>query len=159
MKTKFEFSKENQKKLEGFLKRYPTKKAAMLPALWLVQEQEGWISPSAMETVAALLEVTPAAVFEVVTFYTMFNRAPIGRHHIQVCNSVCCCLRDSEQTVQYIEKKLGIKRGESTSDGRFHLTAVECLGSCGTAPMMQVNNDYHENLDEKRIDKILESLK
>ena len=155
----FKFTSENKKKFEDYLKRYPTKKAAMLPALWLVQEQEGWVSPAAMECVAGLLEVAPAAVYEVVTFYTMFNLKPIGRHHIQVCNSVCCCLRSSEATVQYIEKKLEIKRGESTPDGRFHLSAVECLGSCGTAPMMQVGNDYHENLDEKKIDKILESLK
>jgi len=156
---KFEFTKENRAKFDVFAKRYPKKRAVMLPALWLVQEQQGWVSPESMEYVAGLLEVTPAAVYEVVTFYTMFNKKPIGRHHIQVCNSVCCCLRNSEETVRYIEKKLNIKRGESTPDGRFHLTAVECLGSCGTAPMMQVNNDYHEDLTNEKVDKILDSMK
>jgi len=86
------------------------------------------------------------AVYEVATFYHMYNLKPIGRHHIQVCNSVCCWLRESEKTVSYLQEKLNIKVGESTSDGRFHLSTVECLGSCGTAPMMQVNNDYYENL-------------
>lgn len=155
----FEFTNENKKKFEETLKRYPKKQAALLPALWLVQEQQGWISKESMEYLAKLLDVTPAYVYETATFYTMYNKKPIGKHHIQVCNSVCCCLRGSEETVNYIKKKLGIEVGESTPDGKFHLSAVECLGSCGTAPMMQIGNDYHEDLTEAKIDKILESLK
>lgn len=155
----FEFTPENKKKFGEFLQCYPQKRAALLPALWLVQEQIGWISPEAMEVLAGLLDLTPAFVYETATFYTMYNKKPIGKHHIQVCNSVCCCLRGSEQTVSYLQKKLGVEVGESTSDGRFHLSCVECLGSCGTAPMMQINDDYHENLDEKKIDEILEKLK
>ncbi|MDP2599479.1 MAG: NADH-quinone oxidoreductase subunit NuoE [Deltaproteobacteria bacterium] len=155
----FEFTKENLEKFEETLKRYPQKRAALLPALWLVQEQQGWISPESMETLAKLLGLTPAYIYETATFYTMYNMKPIGRHHIQVCNSVCCCLRGSEETVGYLKKKLEIEVGESTQDGRFHLSTVECLGSCGTAPMMQIDNDYHEDLTEEKIDQILEKLK
>ena len=155
----FEFNKEKEEKLQEILKRYPEKRAALLPALWLAQEQEGWISEEAMETIAQRLDLTPAFVFGTVTFYTMFNRKPIGRHHIQVCDSICCCLRDAKGTVDYLKKKLNIKVGETTPDGKFHLSTVECLGSCGTAPMMQINNDYYEDLTEEKIDKILNSLK
>jgi len=155
----FEFINENKKKFEETLKRYPQKKAALLPVLWLVQEQQGWISPESMEYLAKLLDVTPAFVYETATFYTMYNKKPIGKHHIQVCNSVCCCLRGSEETVNTLKKKLGIEVGESTPDGKFHLSTVECLGSCGTAPMMQIGNDYYEDLNEAKIAKILESLK
>ena len=156
---KFEFTKENLEKFEALLGRYPQKKAALLPALWLVQEQQGWVSPESMEYLAHLLDLTPAHIYETATFYTMYNMKPIGRHHIQVCNSICCSLRGSQETVNYLKKKLGIEAGESTADGRFHLSTVECLGSCGTAPMMQVDNDYHEDLTEQKIDQILEKLK
>lgn len=154
----FQFTAENKKKFDDCVRHYPQKRAALLPALWLVQEQQGWISKEAMEYLAGLLDITPAAVYETVTFYTMFNKKPIGKHHIQVCNSVCCCLRGSEQTVDYLQRKLGVKTGETTADGRFHLSTVECLGSCGTAPMMQIDNDYFENLDEEKIDKIINEL-
>lgn len=154
----FEFTAENKKKLETLLQRYPQKRAALLPALWLVQEQEGWVSPEAMEYLAPLLDLTPAHIYETATFYTMFDKKPVGRHHIQVCNSVCCWLRGSAETVEFLKKKLGVKAGETTPDKRFHLSCVECLGSCGTAPMMQVGNDYYEDLDEKKIDAILEKL-
>lgn len=155
----FQFTKENLAKFDEYLKRYPEKRAVLLPALWLVQDQQGWISPDAMEYLAGLLDLSPAYIYETATFYTMYNKKPIGKNHIQVCNSVCCWLRGSEETVVQIQEKLGIKVGESTADGRFHLSCVECLGSCGTAPMMQINDDYYENLDEKKIGAILEKLK
>ena len=155
----FVFTSENKAKFEALLSRYPQKRAALLPALWLVQEQQGWISPESMEYLAKLLDLTPAYVYETATFYTMYNLKPIGRHHIQVCNSICCSLRGSQETVHTIKKKLEIEVGESTADGRFHLSTVECLGSCGTAPMMQINNEYYEDLNEEKIDKILEKLK
>ena len=148
----FEFTSENKRKFEEYLRRYPQKKAALLPALWLVQDQQGWINPEAMEYLASLLDVTPAYVYETATFYTMYNKKPIGRNHIQVCNSVCCWLRGSEQTVETIKKKI-------EGDPKFHLSTVECLGSCGSAPMMQINNDYFENLDEEKVDQILDKLK
>lgn len=155
----FEFTAENKKKFDEFLTRYPQRRAALLPALWLVQDQIGWISREAMEYLAPLLDLSPAFVYETATFYTLYNKKPVGKNHIQVCNSVCCWLRGSEQTVSILEKKLGVEVGESTPDGRFHLSRVECLGSCGTAPMMQINDDYYENLDEKKIAEILEQLK
>ncbi|OGQ06293.1 MAG: NADH-quinone oxidoreductase subunit E [Deltaproteobacteria bacterium RIFCSPLOWO2_01_44_7] len=155
----FEFIPENKRKFEEYLKRYPQKKAVLLPALWLVQEQQGWISPESMEYLAKLLDLSHAYIYETVTFYTMYNKKPIGKHHIQVCNSVCCWLRGSQETVEQIKKKLNIEVGETTTDKRFHLSTVECLGSCGTAPMMQINNDYYEDLTEAKIDKILKELK
>ena len=155
----FEFTPENKKKFEEFVKRYPEKRAVLLPALWFVQEQQGWVSPESMEYLGKLLDLSPAYIYETATFYTMYNMKPIGKNHIQVCNSICCCLRGSEDVVHYLKKKLGVDTGESTDDGRFHLSTVECLGSCGTAPMMQVNNDFHEDLTEEKIDQILEKLK
>lgn len=156
----FKYSDENQKKFENYLKRYPEKRAVLLPALWLVQDQQGWISPEAMEYVAGLLDLTPAYVYETATFYTQFNKKPVGKHHLQVCNSVCCWLRGSGKTVEYLKHKLGCDVGESTADGRFHLSTVECLGSCGSAPMLQVNaDDYHENLTEEKLNKLIEDLR
>lgn len=156
----FQFTDENQAKFEAALKRYPTKKAAVMPGLWLIQEQEGWISPEAMEYLAGLIDQSPAFVYETATFYTQYNKKKIGKNHLQVCNSVCCWLRGSEAVLAYLEKKLGVKRGESTADGKFHLSAVECLGSCGTAPMLQVNtDDYVENLSEPELDALVEKLK
>ncbi len=148
----FEFTAENKKKFDEYVSRYPQKRAVLLPALWLVQDQEGWVSTESMEYVAKLLDLTPAYVYETATFYTMYNKKPIGRHHIQVCNSVCCWLRGSEKTVEYLKKKI-------EGDPKFHLTTVECLGSCGTAPMMQIGNDYYEDLTEEKIDQILEKLR
>lgn len=156
----FEFTTENKKKFDEYLKRYPEKRAVLLPALWLVQDQEGWISPEAMEYVASLLDLTPAHVYETATFYTQFQKKPVGKYHLQVCNSVCCWLRGSEKTVAYLKEKLGCDVGETTEDGQFHLSTVECLGSCGSAPMLQVNaDDYHENLTEEKIDQLIEALK
>ncbi|MBI4211834.1 MAG: NADH-quinone oxidoreductase subunit NuoE [Deltaproteobacteria bacterium] len=155
---KFQFTKEREAKLPNIFAKYPTKRAAMLPILWLVQEQEGWISEEAMQVVAAKLELAPGAVQEVVSFYTMFNRKPLGQHHIQVCNNFCCRLRGADWLVDYVKQKTGCKVGETSSDGRFHLSTVECLASCGTAPMMQINNDYYENLTPEKVDKILKDL-
>lgn len=156
----FEFTKENKAKFDDYCSRYPKKKATVLPGLWLIQEQTGWISPDAMEYLAELIGETPAFVYETATFYTQYNKKKIGKTHLQVCNSVCCWLRGSEETIHYLEKKLGIHCGESTADGKFHLSQVECLGSCGTAPMLQVNaDDYYENLTEKDLDTLIEKLK
>jgi len=156
----FKFTAGNKKKFDEYLGRYPEKRAVLLPALWLVQDQQNWVNPESMEYLAKLLDLTPAYIFETVTFYTMYNKKPIGKHHFQVCNSVCCWLRGSEKTVDYLKHKLGCEVGGSTEDGQFHLSTVECLGSCGTAPMLQVNDDdYHENLTEEKIDQLIKQLK
>ena len=157
---KLEFNPENKKKLEKILTRYPTRRAAILPVLWLAQEQFGTISPEVMEYVGTLLDLPPVKVYEVVTFYTMFNQKPVGKYHFQVCRTLSCELCGKEEIVEYLKKKLGIKVGETTPDGRFTLSEVECLGSCGTAPMMQVSNkDFYENLTVAKIDQILEKMK
>jgi len=152
-------NEERQKQLDTIIKRYPQKQAALLPALYLIQEQEGYISEKSMQYAADYLKVPYGHVLGVVTFYTMFYDKPIGRHHIQVCTNVSCQLLGAEKLVDHIGKKCGVKPGETTADGKITLSEVECLGSCGTAPMMQINDDYHENLSEEKVDTILDSLK
>ena len=154
-----EFSPETLKKFEEIVARYPRKEAAMLPVLYLAQQEFGHIGPEAIDYVAGLMGQAPARVYGVVSFYTMFNMKPIGRHHIQICRTLPCALRGAEKVTDLIKQKLGIASGQTTPDGRFTLTEVECLASCGTAPMMQVNDDYYENLTEEKIDRILDSMK
>ncbi len=155
----FSLTKERQVEAEDVLKRYPTKRAALLPVLWLVQEQTGYVPAEAVEFAAKFLDITTTEVWGVVTFYTMFNRKPIGRHHIQICTNLCCKLKGADWLLGYVKEKLSIKVGETTRDKKFQLSTVECLGSCGTAPMMQIDNDYYENLDAEKVDKIISQLK
>ncbi len=147
-----------RREILSLLPRYPQKRAVLLPALHVVQRERGWIPPEAMEEVAALLDLRPVEVREVVSFYTMYNRAPVGRHHLQVCRNISCALRGARQITRHLTEKLGITLGGTTPDGRFTLTEVECLGSCGTAPMLQCNDDYHENLTVERLDDLLSRL-
>jgi NADH-quinone oxidoreductase E subunit len=154
-----EFSPETLKKFEQTVARYPKKEAAMLPVLYLAQQEFGHLSAEAIEYVAVLMDQPPARVQGVVSFYTMFNMKPIGRHHIQVCRTLSCALGGAEKITALIKQKLGITTGQTTLDGRFTLSEVECLASCGTAPMMQINNDYYENLTEAKTEEILNSLK
>ena len=154
-----EFNSENKQRLTEILTRYPTKQAALLPTLWLAQEQFGFISPEAMEYVAGLLDISPAHVYGVVTFYTMFHQKPVGKYNLQVCRTLSCALRGGESLLDHLKKKLGIRENETTLDGKFSLCTVECLASCGTAPAMMVNEKYYEGLDAKKVDEILASLK
>lgn len=149
-------NKENLQKLEELKKHYPTTKALTLPALWLAQKQYGWISDDAMKEVADLLGVPLNHVYGVATFYSMYNKKPVGKYHVQVCTNVSCQLLGAEKISEYICRKLNIKIGETTHDKKFTVSEVECLGSCGTAPMMQVNDDYYENLTTEKIDKLLD---
>lgn len=153
------FTEENLRKVEEIKKRYPTTMAAVLPVLWIAQEQFGWISEETMHYVAELLQVPFNHVLGVVTFYTMYNRKPVGKYHIQVCANVSCMLRGSDNIVEHLEQKLGIKVGGTTPDKFFTLSEVECLGSCGTAPMMQVNNDYYDDLTFEKVDRLLDGFK
>lgn len=150
--------KEKELELNEIIKRYPTTKAAVLPALWLVQEELGFVSDEAISYIAKSLDLPFAEVYGTATFYTMFNRKKIGRHHIQVCRNICCWLRGAEEIVKYLKAKLGIDVGETTKDGSFTLSLVECLGACGGAPMMQIDNEYYENLTPEKIDEILNGL-
>jgi NADH-quinone oxidoreductase E subunit len=154
-----QFSPETLKKFEETVSRYPKKEAAMLPVLYLAQQEFGYLSPEAIDYVAKLMGQSPAKVHGVVSFYTMYNMKPIGRHHIQVCRTLSCALGGAEKITDFIKKKLAIELGQTTADGRFTLSEVECLASCGTAPMMQINDDYYENLNEEKVTEILDSLK
>ncbi len=153
------FTKEQLERIERLKQRFPTTKALTLPVLWMAQEQFGWISLDTMKYVAGLLNLPLRHVYGVVTFYTMFNRQQVGKYHLQVCTNVSCQLLGAEKVTDHLCTKLNIKPGETTTDGKFTLSEVECLGSCGTAPMMQVNDDYYENLTESRIDAILKELR
>jgi NADH-quinone oxidoreductase subunit E len=153
-----QFSPETLKKFAETVARYPKKEAAMLSVLYLAQQEFGYLGPEVIAYVATLMGQPPAQVQGVVCFYTMFNTQPIGRHHIQVCRTLPCALGGAGRITACIKRKLGIDIGQTTADGRFTLSEVECLASCGTAPMMQINDDYYENLNEEKTEKILESL-
>ncbi len=152
-------SEKAKKEIKQEMKKYPEKQSSLLPALHIAQNENGWISEETMEEIAQILDIEPIEVMEVVSFYTMFNRKPVGKYHLQVCTNLSCSLLNSRHLVNYLEKKLGIKTGETTSDNKYTLSTVECLGSCGTSPMMQVNDKFYENLTEKKIDTILKSFK
>jgi NADH-quinone oxidoreductase subunit E len=154
-----QFSAAAKQKFEQIRSKYPTECAALLPALYLAQEEFGYVSLEAMEYVAKLLNVSPATVYGVATFYTMYNKAPVGKHLVQVCMNLPCALRGAEEVFEYISKKLGVKAGETTKDGKFTLMKVECLGACGNAPMMQVNDKYYEDLTPAKVDEILGGMK
>ena len=143
------------KKLEP---RYPTKVALLLPALHAAQDETRWLSPEVMEEIGACLGIHPAQVREVASFYTMYNLKPVGKYHLKICTNVACCLRGADELVQHCEKKFGVSVGGTSADRRFTLNEEECLGACGTAPAMMLNDDYYENLDAQRLDQILAKL-
>jgi len=152
------YGTEFEKQVDTIVARYPQKRAALLPVLWEVQQSKGWIDAEAEAWVAERLGTTPAHVHGAVTFYTMYKQRPMGKYHIQVCTTLSCMLCGSDELVDHLHEKLGIKEGEVTPDGKFSLVRVECLGSCGTAPMFQLNDDYHENLTLEGVDKLLDGL-
>lgn len=154
-----EFNEKRKKDIENILKRYPTKQAALLPVLWIAQEEFGWISEDVMSLVANTLDLSPSHVFGVVTFYGMYHRKPVGKHHLQVCRTLPCALMGCDKILTHLKNRLDIDEGETTKDGRFTLSTVECLASCGTAPAVRVNEKYYENLTTESVDKMLEELK
>jgi len=151
-------SEQNLKKLDELKKYYQTSQALVLPALWMVQEEHGFISEDAMKYVSQLLSVPFGHILGVVTFYTMFHPKAIGKHHIEVCTNVSCMLRGSGRLVEHLEKRLGIKMGETSKDKKWTLSETECMGSCGTAPMVAVGEEYYENLTPEQVDDILAKL-
>ncbi len=152
-------SAEARKKIEALKSEYETNLSAVIPALHVAQADQRWLSEETQAEVAALLEITPQAVREVVTFYTMFLQKPPGKYLLQVCRNLSCALKGGHRLQKQIEERLGIGEGETTLDGRFTLVAVECLGSCGTAPVMMVNSKYHEDLTPQEVDRLLAELK
>jgi len=144
------------------IKRYPEgkQKSALLPVLHLAQSEfDGWLSTPVMDYVASLLSIQPIEVYEVASFYSMYNLEPVGKCLLEVCQTGPCWLRGSDDIIEHLEKKLGIKVGETTADGMFTLNAVECLGSCGTAPMLQCGGDYHEDLTNEKVDVLIDKLR
>lgn len=158
-RTQIVFSASAMALVEKLISNYPEgkEKSALIPVLHIAQaEFGGWLSPEVMDYVASVLQIKPVEVFEVASFYTMFHLKPVGKCVLEVCQTSSCWLNGAEDIVHYIEKKLGIKVGETTPDGMFTLKVAECLGSCGTAPMLQCGASYHENLTYTKVDQILE---
>lgn len=156
------FSDETMAVVQRLIKRYPEgrQKSALLPLLHIAQSEfGGWLSNDTMDYVASILNIKPIEVYEVATFYTMYNLKPVGKCLIEVCRTGPCWSRGADDIVEHFEKKLGIKEGETTADGQFTLKTVECLGSCGTAPMLQCGADYYENLTPEKVDTLIEKLK
>lgn len=161
-RAEIRFSEEAMKTVQKIISNYPEgkQKSALLPVLHVAQaEFGGWLSPEVMDYVASLLKIRSIEVFEVASFYTMFNLKPVGKCVLEVCQTSSCWLNGAEDIVKYIEKKLGIKVGETTADGMFSLKVAECLGSCGTAPMLQCGASYHENLSFEKVDKLIEDYR
>jgi len=152
------FGAEFESKINDIVAKYPEPSGALLPILWELQRENGWINDECERWAADRVGVSPAKVHGAVSFYTMFKQRPMGKYHIQLCTTLSCMLRGSDNLLEHLENKLGIKDGEVTADGRFSLMRVECLGSCGTAPMFQLNDDYHEDLTLEKVDELLDGL-
>jgi NADH-quinone oxidoreductase subunit E len=150
---------QHLQRIEELKQRYQHPQSVVLEALWMWQDEHGWVSEEGMTYIAGLLGIPAHHVYGVVSFYTMFNRKPVGKHKIEVCTNVSCMLRNSERILKHIQDRLHIAAGETTPDRQFTLVEAECLGSCGTAPVMQIGDRYYENLDEAKVDKILDGLK
>ncbi len=156
------FSTENLNKVREIIARYPEgkHKSALIPLLLMAQnENDGWLSVEAMDYVASLLNILPIEVYEVATFYSMFNLKPVGKYLLEVCQTGPCMLNGSDEIIEYIKEKLSILEGETTADGLFTLKPVECLGACGYAPMMQLGNHFREHLTKEKIDQIIDECK
>ena len=160
-KAEFVFNADNLKKATEILAKYPEKRkaSALIPILDIAQRQsDGWLPPETLDYVAKYLSIAPIRVYEVASFYSMFNLKPVGKNLIQVCRTTPCWLRGSDKITNICEKKLNIKLNETTKDNKFTLIEVECLGACVNAPMVQINDNYYEDLDEKSMSEIIDSL-
>ncbi|MFA6468495.1 MAG: NAD(P)H-dependent oxidoreductase subunit E [Bacteroidota bacterium] len=152
-------TQENLQKAQDLFKRYPQKKAALLPILWIAQEQEGWISQEMMKYIGDLVGVPYAHVLGVVTFYTMYNDKKLGHHHIEVCTNVSCMLKGSDKILSTVERMCGTKLGTTSADGKYTISEVECMGACGGAPMLAIGEEYHEHLTPEKTEQLLTGLK
>jgi len=154
-----EFKESAKKELDQILSRYPSKQAGLLPALFLAQREFGWVSEEVISYLAEVMELPKSRIYGVASFYTMFNKKPVGRYFIQVCQNISCAMMAADGLFDYLSTKLGIKEGETTKDGKYTLCKVECLGACGEAPMMQINDKYYGPLTREKVDRILAELK
>lgn len=157
--VEFKFDENELKEVEKYISKYPDKRAAVIPVLWMAQRKYRYVSKPMMQYIADLLDQTYSHVYGVVSFYTMFSQKPRGEYHLQVCTNVSCMLRQGEEIYKKISDKLNIKNNEVTSDGKYSLEEVECMGACSGAPMMAINEDFYEDLDINKIDELIDSLK
>jgi NADH-quinone oxidoreductase subunit E len=153
------FSEKSQTEFRSLLTRYDSKRSALLPVLHLAQDEFGYLSDEVIDYVARLMDLSPAQVLEVVTFYTMFRTKPVGKHHLQFCVTLSCWMFGSHQLMKNACSRLGIREGETTSDGLFSVSKMECLGSCGSAPVVQINETYYENLTPEKLNKLMTACK
>ncbi|MDC1068327.1 NADH-quinone oxidoreductase subunit NuoE [Candidatus Kapabacteria bacterium] len=153
------FSEKELQEVQYHIDKYPEKKAAVMPVLWMAQKKWGWLSKEVMMYVGELLDLTYAHVYGVATFYTMYFKKPMGKNHVQVCTNVSCMLHKGDEIYDHVKTRLGISHNEATEDGLFSLEEVECMGACGGAPMIVINEDFHENIDISKVDKILDDIK
>ncbi len=152
------FSPEIEAEIDRHLAKYPIKRSAILPLMFIMQRERGWLDPPAVTYLAKRLDLQITDIWEVATFYSMINTEPVGKYHIQICKTLSCKILGADKITEHCSAKLGIKPGETTADGRFSIALVECLGSCGTAPMFQIGFAFHENLTLEKVDEILDSL-
>jgi NADH-quinone oxidoreductase E subunit len=152
-------SGESVTRIKERMVEYPHRKSAILPALTVAYNQLGYLNSDIYNEISRIIRIPAGEIAEAASFYTMFPKEPVGKHLIQVCHNISCALLGADSLVKYLEEKLGIKKGETTSDGLFTLISVECLGSCATSPMMQINDQYYENLTRDKVDKILDNLR
>lgn len=153
------WSEDEQRQIEEICTHYPTRRSAIMPVLWMAQRKWGWLSLDVMRLVGATLDLPPSEVYAVSTFYTMFKKQPTGKYLIQVCHTLSCKLVGAEQIIEHIKQRLGIEEGQTTPDGMFTLMRVECLASCGSGPMMQVDDDFYEQLTPEKLDEILDGMR
>ena len=154
-----QFSDKALHQFKEILGRYDSKRSALLPVLHLAQDEFGWMSPEVVDYVASLMDLSPAQVQEVVTFYYMFHKKPVGEHHFQLCATLSCWMFGSHQMLKGMCSRLGVKEGEVTSDGLFTVSRVECLGSCGSGPVIQVNETYYENMTPEKLNRLIASCR
>ena len=155
----FKFTEDNIKRIEKSISKYPEKKAAVMDALYLAQEQTGYITNEVMEEIAKIFEMPVSDVYGVATFYTMYHKKPVGKYHLQVCTNVSCMLKGGMELLKQLKDELGIEEGEVTSDGLFSIEEVECMGACGGAPMISANYDYYENLTPEKLRNLINDLR
>ena len=159
MEKELKLPAESKAYIQKELKRYERRESALIPALFEAQKVFGWISRDVIDLLALEMDIPVSRVAEVADFYTMFNKKPVGKYHVQVCTNISCAMVGARETMDYICKKIGVKPDEVSKDGKFTVSAVECLGACGYAPMAQINDSYHEHLTAGIVDQILEKLK
>lgn len=152
------FSAEVEAEIDWHLSKYPVMRSAILPLMFVVQRERGYLDPPGVAYLARRLNLRITDIWEVATFYSMLNTEPVGKYHIQICKTLSCKIMGERGITEHVCTKLGIRPGETTADGKFTVSLVECLGSCGTAPMFQIGFDYHENLTTSKVDQILDSL-